>query len=115
MEWSWAWTATNETERFGDNLVFDWLRIACVAASVVLCFVIARVLLEARRRPGSMMPPQRFRFASLGLAMVSLALTEVSKVGTTATPRLVVTVLVYVLAGLGLRDVRRAQRREPPR
>lgn len=117
--WDWnAWVPpgmVTADASFGDNPLFDWIRVGCVVLAVVLIGAIGRVLLEARRRPQHKMPrTQVARFAALILAMPYVVLTELSVLGTTATPRLFDGVALLAAAVYGVHGMRRKQRANPP-
>ena len=108
--WTWHWIIpTGRQYNFGDNPVFDWVRVLCVIAAVVMAFAIAKVVLEQRRREIPMTWHQTLRFGSLLLAALSLSLTELAVVGTPATPRLVVNLLCLTSGYLGVFGARHFQ------
>lgn len=110
--WAWGWTPFPLPTEFGDNPVVDWLRvIACLLAFLLLA-VSGRVVLEQRRRQIPMPPGQIARFMALGVAAVSLSLTEVAVMGAPMGPRLVSTLLVDVLGLWGTNRIRIRQRTE---
>lgn len=112
--WEWEWVPYGGHANFGDNPVFDALRVVCVVLGMLLLMAIARVLIEGRRRADPMPWTQQARFVSLALADISIALTEVAVVGTPATPRLIVNILVNVCGIYGVHGIRRKQRANPP-
>lgn len=113
--WSWGWLPINPEADFGDNLAFDWIRVVCVVLAMMLLMNIARVLVEHARREEPMPGTQIARFVSLGLATVSLALTEIAVVGTVATPRLLITVVCLVTGAWGVWGMRMKQKSMPIR
>ena len=113
MEWTWSWTPTI-TASFGDNPVFDWIRVGCVVLGMMLMMAIGRVLIESRRRDVVMPATQWARFAALALADVSIGLTEVAVAGTPATPRLIVNILCLGCGFYGVWGMRRKQKANPP-
>lgn len=110
--WTWHWMSQPAPQQFGDNPFWDWVRVLCLIASVVMLFATARVLIEAARRETPMPLSQVARFVGAALLVVSVALTELSVMGTAASPRVVVNVLGVVLLGFGLRGIRRKQRHQ---
>jgi len=113
MLWTWAWIPYGSTAHFGENPVFDWIRVLCVVFGMMLLMVIGRVVVESWRRADPMPRTQLARFLALALADISISLTEVAVVGTPATPRLIVNVIVVVTGFYGVRGIRRKQRQQP--
>jgi hypothetical protein len=114
MEWTWSWTP-GFSAQFGDNPVFDWIRVVCVILGMLMLMAIGRVLIEAKRRNEPMPPTQFARFASLALGCLSISLTEIAVVGTPATPRLIVNIAALALGLYGVRGMRRKQKARPPK
>lgn len=110
MQWTWSWVPYGGQAHFGDNPVFDWVRVACVVVGCVQFCLVGRVLVESQFQRHRMPRTQRARFIALALADASICLTEVAVVGTPATPRLVVNVLVNAFGLWGVWGVRRKQR-----
>jgi hypothetical protein len=110
--WTWNWTI-NQAASFGDHLYADIVRVFVIVAGSITVMCILRVLKEERRRSSRMPPGQRSRFYALALAVLSLAATEASVFGTTATPRLPVTILILALSFHGIRTIRRKQHSIP--
>lgn len=99
---------------FGDNPVFDWLRVLSVVLSMVLVGAIGRVLVESRRRPRPMHREQVARFGALVFLVPYVTFTELAVVGTPATPRLIAGLLGLILSIYGVWGIRRVQRNDPP-
>ena len=112
--WTWDWTPYSNNAHFGDNPVFDWVRVLCVVLGMLMFMAIGRVLVESTRRETPLAYTQCARFISLALADLSISLTEVAVVGTPATPRLVVNVLVNLMGFYGVRGIRQKQRKNLP-
>ena len=113
MRWTWYWTAPIKAE-FGDNLFFDWVRVACVLFAMLLMLTIARVVAESKRRAERMPFTQTCRFISLALFNISVALTEIAVAGTPATPRLLVNISAILFGAYGVWGMRQKQIRNPP-
>lgn len=113
VKWTWNWTLPFNTE-FGDNPVFDWVRVVAVVLAVMLLCATGRVIAESRRRRVAMPPTQVARFVGLALACLSLAGTEIAAVGSVATPRLIVTLLAIGISVYGVRGMRCKQRADRP-
>jgi hypothetical protein len=114
VNWSWQWIAVQPAATFGDNPVFDWIRVVAVLEAVLLLMAICRVLVESTRRRQLMPATQMARFAALALAAFSLSMTEVSVVGTPATPRLLTTIVILAVGTYGVAGTRHKQRNDPP-
>lgn len=116
VPWTWAWGPPGSlasTAHFGDNPVFDVVRVVVVVCGCFLVWMVARVLVEQRRRREKMPEGQTIRFWALGLAAISIAVTEAYVVGTTATPRLFLNAAVITLGIWGTGSKRRRQKTEP--
>lgn len=98
---------------FANHLV-DPIRAVCAIAAVVLIFNTARLIAEQRRR-GGLAPGQFKRFAGGGLAILSIAYTEVIAQGSPATVRLGINIAAIVLLTSGNHDMRREQKRRQTR
>jgi hypothetical protein len=107
--WTWNWTL-NEGASFWDNPIADVLRVVTVIAAMIVVMHVLRVLKEERRRTVRMPMGQRMRFVALGVAVFSLAATEISVFGSTATPRLPVTLLCLGLSTYGIYQIRQKQK-----
>lgn len=114
MDWTWSWVPYGTGAHFGENPVFDWVRVVCVVLGVMLAFAIGRVLVEQNRRVTPMPATQIARFAALAFADLSISMTEIAVVGTPATPRLILNILVVGTGFYGVHGMRRKQRRTPP-
>lgn len=115
MDWTWDWVAAVGYDRysFGDNIVVDVLRVACVVAGVMLAVAVAGVLRESRHRTTHMPRTQYLRFVALGAADLYISLTEVAVVGSPGTPRLLMGMTALAVGAVGVHGMREKQKRQP--
>jgi hypothetical protein len=115
-DWSWSWGPPGslpDFHDFGDNMFWDIIRLGVVIASAILVMGCGRVLVEERRRKLRMPTTQKCRFYSLMFAAMYMGGMEAWVMGTTATPRLLLAIVVVTLGLCGVWGIRKKQLRTP--
>jgi hypothetical protein len=116
MSWNWSWGPAGgigDRYSFGDNLLWDLVRMGVILGGVFLVATIARIYVEQRRRTANLPRTQSARFISLLLAMIYIVPTEAWVMGSPATPRLIVAIFVVAFGIYGVRGIRKEQRAQP--
>lgn len=113
--WVWTWgpqESPAQVSNFGDNPVFDVLRVILIILAGLLISYSLRAVVEQRRREMKMSIYQQMRFVSLAIFAFILAANEAWLAGTPATPRLVISYVAVALGIMGVYGKRKQQKTE---